>query len=178
MELSFKMFLSWIKVNMNLNCHTKFWSPSEKFYQNNSDEQIQQNACWVLQLQSWVSNEGCRSHSWCFWIDFDEFLQDERNKELTNLKEAFDVIGNEMVLDAEQESVLIKFADKFITCTWKDPGTRDIVQEVNIHHHTRSCQKPNCAICRFLFPGSQQMKLLFLSRQKSNEMKQNETKCY
>ena len=61
-------------------------------------------------------------------------------------------MGHEMVLDEEQERMLTKFADKFITCTLKDPSTRDIVQEVNIHHHTRSCRKNNCPVCRFLFP--------------------------
>ena len=86
------------------------------------------------------------------WIDFDEFLQDERNKEFSNLKEAFEAMGNERILDEEHEETIIKFADKFITCTLKDPTTRDIVQEVNIHHHTRSCRKHNCPVCRFLFP--------------------------
>jgi hypothetical protein len=86
------------------------------------------------------------------WIDFDAFLQDDRNKEFSKLQEVFDAIGNEMLLDKGQEEVLTKFADKFITCTLKDPSTRDIVQQVNIHHHTHSCWKFNCPVCRFLFP--------------------------
>ena len=39
------------------------------------------------------------------WIDFDAFLNDDRNKEFSKLKEAFDAIGNKMVLDKEQENV-------------------------------------------------------------------------
>ena len=38
-------------------------------------------------------------------------------KEFANLKEAFDAIGNECVLSEEQQNVLAKFADKFITCS-------------------------------------------------------------
>merc|ERR1712015_410954 len=83
------------------------------------------------------------------WIDFDAFLKDDRNKEFCNLKEAFEAIGNESVLSADQQSVLTRFADKFITCSLKDPSTKDIVQQVNIHHHTRACRKIDCQICRF-----------------------------
>ena len=43
------------------------------------------------------------------WIDFDAFLNDDRNKEFSNLKEAFDAIGNEMVLDKNQERVLTTY---------------------------------------------------------------------
>ena len=68
------------------------------------------------------------------------------------MKEAFEAIGNENVLSADQQNVLKRFADKFITCSLKDPSTRDIVQQVNIHHHTRACRKIDCQICRFLFP--------------------------
>ena len=86
------------------------------------------------------------------WIDFDSFLKDDRNKEFCNLKEAFEAIGNESVLSTDQQRVLTRFADKFITCSLKDPSTKDIVQQVNIHHHTRACKKIDCQICRFLFP--------------------------
>ena len=58
------------------------------------------------------------------WIDFDAFLNDDRNNEFSNLKEAFDAIGNEMVLDKNQERVLTTYADTLITCTLKDPSTR------------------------------------------------------
>ena len=51
------------------------------------------------------------------WIDFDAFMQDERNKEFSNLQNAFEAMGHEMVLDEEQEQVLTRFADKFITCS-------------------------------------------------------------
>ena len=48
------------------------------------------------------------------WIDLNEFLKDESNKEFENVKYAFDAIGNEKPLTKEHEEVLCKFADKFI----------------------------------------------------------------
>ena len=86
------------------------------------------------------------------WIDFDAFHADKRNQEFNGLKEAMDAIGNENPLTDEEENVIARFADKFITCTLKDPDTRDIVEEVNTHHHTRACRKYNSSICRFAFP--------------------------
>ena len=40
----------------------------------------------------------------------------------------------------------------FISVSLKNPATKDIVQEVNVHHHTKkACQKYNTK-CRFQFP--------------------------
>ena len=86
------------------------------------------------------------------WVDFEQFNLDERNKDLKNVKAVLDEIGNENSLSAEEESILARFADKFITCSLKDPDTKDIVQEVNVHHHTRACRKYNTTNCRFHFP--------------------------
>ena len=86
------------------------------------------------------------------WINFDSFQKDERNKGMENLKEAFETIGNEEILSEKEEASLTRFADKFITCTLKDPTTRDIVQDVNIHNHTKTCRKYNANNCRFNFP--------------------------
>ena len=75
------------------------------------------------------------------WIDFESFVKDPRNSNMPNIKEALDAIGREEILSEQEKQVICKFADKFITCTLKDPSTKDIVQAVNIHHHTRSCRK-------------------------------------
>ena len=52
--------------------------------------------------------------------------------------------------DKEHEA-LVAFIDKFCTCSLKDPRTRDIVRTVNMHNHTKTCQK-YMVECRFWFP--------------------------
>ena len=86
------------------------------------------------------------------WLDFKAFCADARNQEFNNVEEILNGIGNEMPLLKEQESLLAKFCDKFITCTLKDPETKEIVKEVNIHSHTKSCRKYGGSACRFNYP--------------------------
>ena len=54
-------------------------------------------------------------------------------------------------LRKKHKKIISKFADLFITCSLKDPMTKKIVEEVQIHHHTKACRK-YCPICRFFFP--------------------------
>ena len=56
------------------------------------------------------------------------------------------------MLPSDKEYIT-KFADEFITCSLKNVRTEDIVREVQMHFHTKSCLKhgPNCP-CRFFYP--------------------------
>ena len=47
--------------------------------------------------------------------------------------------------------MLVKFADMSITCSKKDYRTKDIVKDVQTHHHTQACRKYSTN-CRFSFP--------------------------
>ena len=47
--------------------------------------------------------------------------------------------------------LLEDFADKFITCSLKNPLVKKTVEEVNKHHHTRTCTKHGTS-CRFYYP--------------------------
>ena len=76
--------------------------------------------------------------------------KDEKYKK-ENLIKAFEKIRNEVALNVEDKESITEFADLFITCSLKDPKTKTIVEEVQIHHHTRACRK-YCPICRFFFP--------------------------
>ena len=101
--------------------------------------------------------------------DFDE----ETNSlvEIADLEETFTALKNNSLLEIkskhdpetlspEQKMALIKrntanisaFADTFITCTLKDPSTKDIVQSVNMHQHTKTCTKYGGTNCRFKYP--------------------------
>ena len=86
------------------------------------------------------------------WVDFKEFLKDERNAGFEGLEEVFEKIHNELRLTDEEASLVTRFADKFISVSLEDPETVDIVKLVNIHHHTRSCRKFGNTSCRFHYP--------------------------
>ena len=51
----------------------------------------------------------------------------------------------------DEKYALEKFIDKFVTCSLKNPETRDIAMDVQIHHHTKTCQSRG-PDCRFFFP--------------------------
>ena len=94
------------------------------------------------------------------WLDLDMF--ELKNPEFSGLKDAFEEIGNEGILSQSQEQIVAKFADKFITCTLKDPSTKQIVEEVNVHYHTCTCTSVgNQIVARtadFSFPCFQWMR--------------------
>ena len=46
---------------------------------------------------------------------------------------------------------MIKFVDKFTTCSLKNPRCKHIVESVNQHAHTHTCRK-HTTTCRFRFP--------------------------
>ena len=51
----------------------------------------------------------------------------------------------------DEKYALEKYIDKFVTCSLKNPETRDIAMDVQIHHHTKTCQSRG-PDCRFYFP--------------------------
>ena len=83
---------------------------------------------------------------------------DEQDKKSILIK-AFEKIRNEEILNKTERNVIADFADLFITCSLKDPKTKKIVEEVQIHHHTHTCRK-YCPKCRFYFPRFPSLKTI------------------
>ena len=86
----------------------------------------------------------------------DDILKKIKPKfKMLGLKSAFYKLQINADLDEQEEIALIHFANKFTTCTLNPnlvgEDVTELVKEVNIHCHTRSCRKYNC-VCRFLFP--------------------------
>ena len=67
------------------------------------------------------------------------------------IKNAFTKIKNEEILLDADKDCIAEFADLFIKCSLKNPKTKAIVEEVQMHHHTHSCRK-YCDKCRFYYP--------------------------
>ena len=85
------------------------------------------------------------------WLDWEEMGEEDSNINTDALIKAFKIIRKDKMLGDEEKKSLTKFTDKFISCSKHDPLTADIVNEVNVHHHTKACRKYGTN-CRFDFP--------------------------
>ena len=61
-------------------------------------------------------------------------------------------IKNEEEIEEPERESISKFADLFFSCSLKNPRVENIVKNVNIHHHTKTCRKYSSTSCRFNFP--------------------------
>jgi len=80
------------------------------------------------------------------WVDFDAL-----EGSFPGLKLAFTKFCEEKELSDEETAVTVAFIDKFITCSRQNKEVSNIVEEVQIHHHTKACRKYG-TICRFSYP--------------------------
>ena len=56
-------------------------------------------------------------------------------------------------IDENNDSAVIEFIDKNITCALPDEETYpEMIREVQTHHHTTTCRKKNGVTCRFNAP--------------------------
>ena len=60
-------------------------------------------------------------------------------------------IENAPTLEKSSEKEIVKFVDKYLTCSVNDAETAHLV-ELQTHKHSRTCRKKGKAICRFGFP--------------------------
>ena len=87
------------------------------------------------------------------WIDFESEV----------LRDAFKHIKNGQAITTREEEELIQFADQYVSCSKYSPLTREIVQEVNEHSHTKACRKYGGTKCRFDFPRFPTLRTLISS---------------
>ena len=80
------------------------------------------------------------------WLDLSALDTD-----FPGIKEIFQNIRTNAPFDIDQSSILRRFIDSFISCSLEDDTVSDIVKEVQIHHHTKTCRKYGSK-CRFNFP--------------------------
>ena len=92
------------------------------------------------------------------WVDWDNFSGLDIEK-VKIVKDAFEKIRNEEPISEKHKQCISEFADLFIKCTLKDPKTKAIVEEVQMHHHTKACTK-YCPKCRFYYPRFPSLKTI------------------
>ena len=77
--------------------------------------------------------------------------KDSGSNKLEFLKSALQTIYDDHLPNEEQKEAMEAYIDKFVSCSLKDPETRDIVSDVQIHKHTKTCTSRG-PDCRFYFP--------------------------
>ena len=80
------------------------------------------------------------------WLDLKKLDSD-----FPGIESIYDSIKTNDHFSSSQLSVLQKFIDTFISCSLDDENVKDIVKEVQIHHHSKTCRKYG-SHCRFGFP--------------------------
>ena len=88
------------------------------------------------------------------FVDVDEIVRQDKlsgSDKLEFLKSSLQTIYNDHLPNEEQKEALEAYIDKFVSCSLKDPETRDIALDVQIHKHTKTCTSRG-PDCRFYFP--------------------------
>ena len=80
------------------------------------------------------------------WIDWENLIAQDPENRL--VRDAFVKIRNEETIGEDDKNIIAAFADRSITCSLKNAKTKHIVEEVQMHHHTKACRK-YCTKCRF-----------------------------
>ena len=94
------------------------------------------------------------------WVNLDDLekeLDDEKKEKFKGLVNAMNKLKqSESLLEADKQ-VLATFVDNFVTCSLDDPDLRDLVKEVQWHHHSGNREKKTGCYkkgphCRFNYP--------------------------
>ena len=87
-------------------------------------------------------------------MDVDQIVKQDKesgSNKLEYLKSALQTIYDDHLPSEEQKDALEAYIDQFVTCSLKDPETREIASDVQIHKHTKTCTSRG-PDCRFYFP--------------------------
>ena len=60
-------------------------------------------------------------------------------------------------IDENNNSKVIEFIDKYITCALPDKEKNKLVRKVQTYHHTTTCRKKKGVTCRFNAPWTPSM---------------------
>ena len=87
-------------------------------------------------------------------MDIDQIVKQDKERgsnKLEFLKSALQTIYDDHLPNEEQKEAIEAYVDQFVTCSLKDPETREIALDVQIHKHTKTCTSRG-PDCRFYFP--------------------------
>ena len=75
----------------------------------------------------------------------------EIEKKFEGINDIMTKLRIEQNLCEEEKKVLVRFIDTFVTCSITNDCVKDIVQEVQVHNHSKTCYKRD-KNCRFGYP--------------------------
>ena len=87
-------------------------------------------------------------------MDVDEIVKQDKesgSNKLEILKTALQTIYDDLNPSEEEKEAMEAYIDKFVSVSLKDPETMQIVIDVQIHKHTKTCMSRG-SDCRFYFP--------------------------
>ena len=89
------------------------------------------------------------------FLDLDKIVSEQiklGKLRFQHLQSAFATCAESKVPDDDQKWAITSFVDLFITCSLRNPATREIAKQVQTHNHTYTCTKMGSSKCRFSFP--------------------------
>ena len=88
------------------------------------------------------------------FVDVDEIVKQDKesgSNKLEYLKSGLQTIYDDHLPSEDQKECLEAYIEKFVSCSLKNPETRDIALAVQVHKHTKTCTSRG-PDCRFYFP--------------------------
>ena len=123
--------------NATMNFHHRLKTFLKEVVLNGQNPLAVDHYCYRIEFQL----RGAAHAHGTIWIDWDK-LKDFTENEKKVIQESFEKIKKHEVLQKQHLQHLAMLADKFVSCSIKDPKTKQIVKDVNIHHHTKqACYK-------------------------------------
>ena len=144
------------------------------------------NACSDMPVKHYsyrieFQNRGSAHAHGVLWLDIDKIVENslkDGHEIFEHLQSAMETVSHDKIPSREQAAAICAFVNKFITCSLRLPYTKRIAEEVNSHHHTKSCEKRGTR-CRFHFPRfpSEETKLATPIRLVKDEKKRKELRA-
>ena len=89
------------------------------------------------------------------WLDIAKLVEQQMksgNDRVEHLQSALETIRQDMLPNIPESKAIEAYIDIVATCSLKIPETKNIAEQVNFHHHTKTCNKRGEENCRFHFP--------------------------
>ena len=83
------------------------------------------------------------------------------NDRVKHLQSALETVRQDKLPSNEEASAIEAYIDMVATCSLRIPETKQIAEQVNCHHHTKTCNKRGEENCRFHFPRFPSLKTIF-----------------
>ena len=78
------------------------------------------------------------------WLDLEKIVEREvsnGDSRFEYLQSALKTIGENNIPDDNEREAVAAYCELFVSCSLRSPEVKKTVEEVNMHHHTKSCKE-------------------------------------